>query len=147
MADGVLPQRPAGDTGQAGQPGAAHRLPPVVLANVRAGTDVGKFTKETTVEAIPVIDPSIVEISQIIDSQLKEAYNDIRAELEEEDPEYLKQVEAIGPQALLQAPVTESLRGKAQSLTLLRKYLFSMIPSQLKKFLIKNILLNSIFKN
>ncbi|MGC9778568.1 MAG: DEAD/DEAH box helicase family protein [Candidatus Heimdallarchaeota archaeon] len=107
----------------------------LIYMDCLTGTDVAKFTKETTVEAIPVSDPSIIEISEIIDDLLKEAYNDIRAELREEDPDYLKQVDAIGPQALLQAPVTESLRGKAQSLTLLRKYLFSMIPQQLKKFL------------
>ena len=109
----------------------------IIFMDYLAGTDVKQYTKETSVEAIPVVDSSITEISRIIGEQLREAYQEIKLELESEDPEYLERVKEIGPQALLQAPVSESLRGKAQSLTLTRKYLYSMIPSQLKKFLWK----------
>ena len=109
----------------------------LIFMDYLAGTDVGTYTKETSVEAVPVSDPSISEISGIIGEQLKEAYQEIKAELEQEDPAYLKQVQAIGPQALLQAPVSDEIRGKAQSLTLIRKYLFAMMPPQLKKFLWK----------
>ncbi|MBK5114777.1 MAG: DEAD/DEAH box helicase family protein [Candidatus Heimdallarchaeota archaeon] len=107
----------------------------LIFMDYLAGTDVTKFTKETTIEAVPVEDPTISHISDIIGQQLREAYAAIKAELKEEAPEYLEQVEKTGPQALLQAPVSESLRAKAQSLTLTRKYLFSMMPAQLKKFL------------
>lgn len=109
----------------------------LIYMDYLAGTDVGNYTKETSVEAIPVRDPSIAEISGIIGQQLREAYKEIQLELERENPSYLKQVQEIGPQALLQAPVSEEVRGKAQSLTLIRKYLFAMVPQQLKKFLWK----------
>ena len=107
----------------------------LIFMDYLAGTDVTQFTKETTIEAVPVDDSVISKISDIIGQQLREAYSAIKAELKEEAPEYLEQVRKIGPQALLQAPVSESLRGRAQSLTLTRKYLFSMMPAQLKKFL------------
>ncbi len=107
----------------------------LIFMDYLAGTDVTKFTKETIIEAVPVEDPAISQISAIIGQQLREAYSAIQAELKEESPEYLKQAQKTGPQALLQAPVSESLRAKAQSLTLTRKYLFSMMPAQLKKFL------------
>ncbi|MHA1530900.1 MAG: DEAD/DEAH box helicase family protein [Candidatus Heimdallarchaeota archaeon] len=109
----------------------------LIFMDYLAGTDVTKFTKETIIETVPVEDPAISQISEIIGQQLREAYSAIEAELREEAPEYLEQVKKIGPQALLQAPVSESLRGRAQSLTLTRKYLFSMMPAQLKKFLWK----------
>jgi superfamily II DNA or RNA helicase len=107
----------------------------IIYMDYLAGTDVTKYTKETTIETIPVEDPSISQLSEIITDHLKEAYNEIKKELQEEAPDYLAKVNEIGPQALLQAPVSESLRGKASSLTLLRKYLYAMIPGQLKKFL------------
>lgn len=109
----------------------------LIFMDYLAGTDVTEHQQETTIEAVPVHDPSIVVLSEIITDQLKEAYNEIKQELMIEDPAFLDQVSKIGPQALLQAPVSESLRGRASSLTLLRKYLYSMIPSQLKKFLWK----------
>ncbi|MBN1330773.1 MAG: DEAD/DEAH box helicase family protein [Candidatus Heimdallarchaeota archaeon] len=109
----------------------------MIYMDYLAGTDVTTFTKVTTIETIGVEDQSISEISSIISNQLKEAYAAIRAELEIEAPEYFAQAQKIGPQALLQAPVSESLRSHAQTLTLLRKYLFSMVPNQLKKFLWK----------
>jgi len=109
----------------------------MIFMDCLAGTDVTTYTKITNVEAISVEDPGISEISDILGDQLREAYSAIKAELREEDPSYLAQAEKIGPQALLQAPVTDTIRSRAQSLTLLRKYLFSMIPSQLKKFLWK----------
>ncbi|HUU78903.1 MAG TPA: DEAD/DEAH box helicase family protein [candidate division Zixibacteria bacterium] len=109
----------------------------LIYMDFLAGTDVTDFTKETSVEAVPVYDEVISKISRIIGEQLREAYKEISLELEREDPEYLAQVKKIGPQALLQAPVSESTRAKAQSLTLIRKYLFSMVPQQLKKFIWK----------
>ncbi len=109
----------------------------LIFMDYLAGTDITKFTKETIIETVPVEDPAISQISEIIGQQLREAYSAIEAELREEAPEYLEQVKKTGPQALLQAPVSESLRGRAQSLTLTRKYLFSMMPAQLKKFLWK----------
>jgi len=109
----------------------------LIYMDYLAGTDVTEYKQDTTVEAIPVNDSSIEALSAIVTDQLKEAYNEIKQELMIEDPAFLEQVNKIGPQALLQAPVSESLRGKASSLTLLRKYLYSMIPSQLKKFLWK----------
>ena len=109
----------------------------LIFMDYLAGTDVVEYKQDTKIEAIPVNDPSIEVLSEIVTDQLKEAYNEIKQELMIEDPDFLEQVNRIGPQALLQAPVGESLRGKASSLTLLRKYLYSMIPSQLKKFLWK----------
>ncbi|MBD3190948.1 MAG: hypothetical protein GF308_09910 [Candidatus Heimdallarchaeota archaeon] len=100
-----------------------------------AGTDITEYVKETTVEAKPVEDPAIQQISQIVTEQLKQAYQEIRKELSEENPAYLAQVKKIGPQALFQAPVSTDLKSKAQSLSLIRKYLFSMVSDQLKKFL------------
>ena len=109
----------------------------LIYMDYLAGTDVTEYTKVTNVEAVPVNDPQIASISKIISELLREAYREISIELENDDPEYLEQVKKIGPQALLQAPVSETLRAKAQSLTLIRKYLFSMVPQQLKKFLWK----------
>ena len=109
----------------------------IIYMDYLAGTDVTQFTKETIIETIPVEDHSISQLSDIITEQLKEAYNDIKKELQEEAPAYLAKVQEIGPQVLLQAPVSESIRGRASSLTLLRKYLFAMVPGQLKKFLWK----------
>lgn len=109
----------------------------IIYMDYLAGTDVAKYTKETIIEPVAVEDSSISQLSDIITEQLKEAYNDIKEELQNEMPSYLAKVNEFGPQALLQAPVTESLRARAQSLTLLRKYLFSMVPGQLKKFLWK----------
>lgn len=109
----------------------------LIYMDYLAGTDVTQYTKVTNVEAVSVNDPQIATISEIIGNHLREAYKEISLELKNDDPEYLEQVRKIGPQALLQAPVSEILRAKAQSLTLVRKYLFSMVPQQLKKFLWK----------
>ena len=78
---------------------------------------------------------NISNLSNIITDELKEAYREIKEALKVEAPDYLAQLSEIGPQALLQAPVSLELRSKAQTLALIRKYLFSMVPSQLKKFL------------
>jgi superfamily II DNA or RNA helicase len=109
----------------------------IIYMDYLAGTDVTQYTKETIIEPVAVDDPKISLLSEIITDQLKEAYDEIKKELQEEVPSYLAKVKELGAQALLQAPVSEALRGKAQSLTLLRKYLFAMIPGQLKKFLWK----------
>lgn len=107
----------------------------LIFMDYLAGTDITEYVKETTVEARPVEDPAIQKISQIVTDQLKVAYREIRKELAEENPAYLAQVKKIGPQAFFQAPVSTDLKSKAQSLSLIRKYLFSMVPDQLKKFL------------
>ena len=109
----------------------------IIFMDYLAGTDIAQYTKETSIELVPVFDSAIIEMSKIIGENLKQIYEEITYQLQLEDPFYLKSVKQIGPQALLQAPVSESLRGKAQSLTLTRKYLFSMVPQQLKKFLSK----------
>jgi len=109
----------------------------LIFMDYLAGTDVTTYAKITTIEAEPVEDPAISQISEILGEQLRTVYQEIRAELQSEAPHFLAQAKEIGPQALLQGPISESLRGKAQSLTLLRKYLFSMVPGQLKKFLWK----------
>ncbi|NHJ40792.1 MAG: hypothetical protein FK731_12240, partial [Asgard group archaeon] len=109
----------------------------IIYMDYLAGTDITKFTNDTIIETVPVDDPFISQLSDIITEQLKEAYNEIKKELQEESPSYLAKVKELGPQALLQAPVSESIRSKASSLTLLRKYLFAMVPSQIKKFLWK----------
>ncbi|MFW9922543.1 MAG: DEAD/DEAH box helicase family protein [Candidatus Thorarchaeota archaeon] len=109
----------------------------IIYMDYLAGTDVVQYTKETIIEPVPVEDSAIEEISRVIGEQLKEAYKEISIELQNEDPSYLASVKEIGPQALLQAPVSESLKGKAQSLTLIRKYLYSMVPQQFRKFIWK----------
>ncbi|MEA2071085.1 MAG: DEAD/DEAH box helicase [Asgard group archaeon] len=106
----------------------------LILMEYLAGTDVNTFTKKTTIDTIAVDDHSISEISSIIGQEIKETYKEIRAELKEIAPEFLAKAREIGPQVYLQAPITDELRSRAQSLALLRKYLYSMIPQQLQKF-------------
>ncbi|MHA1188784.1 MAG: helicase-related protein [Candidatus Heimdallarchaeota archaeon] len=91
----------------------------LIFMDYLAGTDVTEYKQDTKIEAIPVNDSSIEVLSEIITNQLREAYNEIKQELMIEDPDFLEQVNRIGPQALLQAPVSESLRGKASSLSML----------------------------
>jgi len=114
-----------------------HYLPnsELIYMDSLAGTDIRKFTKVTSIELVGVEDPTISNLSNIITDELKEAYREIKEALKVEAPDYLAQLSEIGPQALLQAPVSLELRSKAQTLALIRKYLFSMVPSQLKKFL------------
>ena len=100
-----------------------------------AGTDVEQFVAMTEIRVQKVENAAISKLCGVLDANIKEVREEILAEVREEDPTLVEQLGRDVYRAITHLPASTDLRQRYMSLTLLRKYVYSMTTSRLRKHL------------